>query len=102
MVYGAITDDLGDDRPGMRAAAEAGARAPLVEAGMSKETGRVLSRRLGLPTWDKPAMACLASRVPRPVPGAPAAPLRVERAGAAIKALGDRQVRVPLPGGGAR
>src|SRR5256885_11871749 len=102
MVYGAITDDLGDDRPGMRAAAEAGARAPLIEAGMSKETVRVLSRRLGLPTWDKPAMACLASRVPRHVPVTRAALLRVERAEAAIKALGYRQVRVRIQGEGAR
>ena len=65
IVYGAITDDLGDDRPGMRAASEAGVRAPLIDAGFDKQMVRHLSRRLGLPTWDKPAMACLASRIPR-------------------------------------
>jgi len=102
LVYGAITDDLGDDRPGMRAAAEAGVRAPLVEAGLTKEMVRSLSHRLGLPTWDKPAMACLASRLPRFVPVTRAALLRVERAEAAIRALGYRQVRVRVQGEGAR
>jgi pyridinium-3,5-biscarboxylic acid mononucleotide sulfurtransferase len=102
LVYGAITDDLGDDRPGMRAAAEAGVRAPLVEAGLTKEMVRDLSRSLGLPTWDKPAMACLASRLPRFVPVTPAMLLRVERAETAIKALGYRQVRVRVQGDGAR
>ncbi len=102
IVYGAIVDDLGDDRPGMRAAAEAGVRAPLVEAGMTKTMIRELSRRLGLPTWDKPAMACLASRIPRLVPVTREALLRVERAEAAIRALGYRQVRVRLRGDDAR
>src|SRR5262245_54974451 len=64
LAYGAIVDDLRDERPGMRAAAEAGARAPLLEAGFTKVMVRDLSRRLGLPTWDKPAMACLSSRLP--------------------------------------
>ena len=64
VVYGATEDDLGDFRPGMRAAQECGARAPLLEAGLAKDDVRSLSRQMGLPTWDKPAMACLASRFP--------------------------------------
>jgi pyridinium-3,5-biscarboxylic acid mononucleotide sulfurtransferase len=64
VVYGANFDDLGDHRPGMRAAQEWGGRAPLLEAELTKDDVRTLSRELGLPTWDKPAMACLASRFP--------------------------------------
>ncbi|MGH9748649.1 MAG: ATP-dependent sacrificial sulfur transferase LarE [Candidatus Polarisedimenticolia bacterium] len=101
MIYGAIVDDLGDDRPGMRAAAEMGARAPLIEAGLTKETVRGLSRRLGLPTWDKPAMACLASRIPRFTPVTAAALGLVDRAEVAVRSLGYRQVRVRLAGPGA-
>ncbi|PYT11855.1 MAG: ATP-dependent sacrificial sulfur transferase LarE [Acidobacteria bacterium] len=102
IIYGAITDDLGDDRPGMRAAAESGVRAPLIEAGLTKAMIRTLSRGLGLPTWNKPAMACLASRIPRLVPVTRDDLLRVERAEAAVKALGYRQVRVRLQGRDAR
>ena len=102
IVYGAILDDLGDDRPGMQAAAQAGARAPLVEAGMTKEMVRHLSRRLGLPTWDKPAMACLASRLPRFTPVTAGALALVERAEEAVRALGYRQVRVRQGVPGAR
>jgi pyridinium-3,5-biscarboxylic acid mononucleotide sulfurtransferase len=102
LVYGAIVDDLGDDRPGMRAAAEAGVRAPLVEARLTKEQVRLLSRRLGLPTWDKPAMACLASRLPRSMPVTRAALHRVEIAEAALRKLGYRQVRVRVHDEGAR
>src|SRR6185295_8424252 len=75
---------------------------PLVEAGLTKEMVRSLSRRLGLPTWDKPAMACLASRVPRDVPVTRESLGRVERAEEAIRTLGYRQVRVRLQGDGAR
>lgn len=64
VVYGATAADLGDHRPGMDAAEEAGGIAPLLEAGFDKEEVRELSRERGLPTWDKPAMACLASRFP--------------------------------------
>lgn len=102
IIYGAITDDLGEDRPGMQAAAQAGARAPLLEAGFSKEAVRVLSKRLGLPTWDKPAMACLASRIPRNVPVTREALSLVERAEAAVRNLGYRQVRVRFQGERAR
>jgi len=64
VVHGANVDDLGDFRPGSRAAAEAGARAPLQEASLTKADIRQLSRSLDLPTWDLPSMACLASRFP--------------------------------------
>ncbi len=64
VIYGATLSDLGDFRPGMEAAKEMGARAPLLEAGLNKEEIRKLSRRMGLSTWDKPQMACLSSRIP--------------------------------------
>jgi uncharacterized protein len=64
IAYGGTADDLGDHRPGMVAARQAGALAPLLQAGFSKEDVRALSRELGLRTWNKPAMACLASRFP--------------------------------------
>lgn len=102
IVYGAILDDLGDERPGMDAAREAGVRAPLIEAGFDKEMTRAVSRRLGLPTWNKPAMACLASRIPRSTPVTAEALRLVERAEAAVRALGYRQVRVRYHGRGAR
>ncbi|HEX5323382.1 MAG TPA: hypothetical protein VFW40_06315, partial [Capsulimonadaceae bacterium] len=61
---GANHDDLGDYRPGQQAAKEFGARAPLLEAGLTKAEIRHLSRQLGLSTWNKPALACLSSRFP--------------------------------------
>ncbi len=64
VAHGANLDDLKDFRPGLRAAREMGVAAPLIEAGLDKAEIRRLSRRLGLPTWDRPAMACLASRIP--------------------------------------
>ncbi|MRR54651.1 MAG: ATP-dependent sacrificial sulfur transferase LarE [Deltaproteobacteria bacterium] len=64
VVDGSNVDDLGDYRPGRRATAELGIRSPLLEAGLSKEEVRLLSRELGLPTWDKQPFACLASRFP--------------------------------------
>jgi uncharacterized protein len=64
LAYGAVTDDLGDDRPGMAAALAHGIRAPLIEAGLSKLEVRSLSRQMGLRVWDKPQSACLASRIP--------------------------------------
>jgi uncharacterized protein len=101
LLYGAITDDLGDDRPGMTAATEAGARAPLLEAGFDKEMVRRLSRDLGLPTWDKPAMACLASRIPVGTRVTADALRLVEAAEESVRSLGFRQVRVRLRGQGA-
>ena len=64
IAYGAVTDDLGDDRPGMGAARELEIRAPLLEAGLSKLEVRILARQVGLRVWDKPQSACLASRIP--------------------------------------
>jgi uncharacterized protein len=64
LLHGANRDDIGDYRPGMRAAEELGVRAPLLEAGFSKAEVRALSRQMGLPTWDHPVLACLASRIP--------------------------------------
>ncbi|NNF05284.1 MAG: ATP-dependent sacrificial sulfur transferase LarE, partial [Candidatus Eisenbacteria bacterium] len=64
VLYGATLDDVGDHRPGMRAAKERGAKAPLMDFGFRKDDIRTLSKHLGLPTWDKPAMACLSSRFP--------------------------------------
>ncbi len=64
LAYGAVTDDLGDERPGMAAAAEFRVRAPLIEAGLSKLEVRSLARRRSLLVWDKPQSACLASRIP--------------------------------------
>ncbi len=61
---GTITDDVGDFRPGMKAKSEKNVRSPLLEAGLSKAEVRELSKHLGLPTWDKPAFACLSSRFP--------------------------------------
>ena len=91
---GANLDDLGDLRPGRRAAREQGVRSPLLEAGLDKAAIRELSRALGLPTWEKPAMACLASRVPTGVPVTIERLGQVERAEAALRSLGFRSVRV--------
>jgi len=102
LLYGAIPEDLGDDRPGLVAAAEAGVRAPLVEAGLTKSMIRDLARRFGLPNWDKPAMACLASRLPIHTPVTVEALARVDRAEAAVRSLGYRQVRVRHHGPRAR
>ena len=94
VLEGANLDDLGDLRPGRRAAREQGVRSPLLEAGLDKTAIRELSRALGLPTWEKPAMACLASRVPTGVPVTIERLGQVERAEAALRSLGFRSVRV--------
>jgi len=94
VVYGATADDLGDHRPGMAAARERGARAPLLEAGFGKPEIRALSRELGLPTWDKPAMACLSSRFPYGTAIDAGRLGRVERAGEILRAEGFRELRV--------
>ncbi|RMF71186.1 MAG: ATP-dependent sacrificial sulfur transferase LarE [Acidobacteria bacterium] len=94
MAYGAVVDDLGDDRPGMKAAEEAGIAAPLLEAGMTKADVRALARRLGLPVWDKPASACLSSRIPTGIRITPERLARVDRAESALRALGFGLVRV--------
>lgn len=94
VVLGVNVDDLADHRPGQRAAAERGARFPLVEAGLSKAAVRALSRRLGLRTWDKPAAACLASRLPHGTPVTVQRLSAVARAEAALRELGFGQLRV--------
>jgi uncharacterized protein len=94
VVLGVNVDDLGDHRPGQEAAAARGAVFPLVEAGFTKEKVRVASRALGLRTWDKPAAACLASRVPYGTPVTLGVLASVERAEAGLRALGFRALRV--------
>lgn len=91
---GSNRDDEGDYRPGRRAAREFGVRSPLLEAGLSKEEIRRLSRWLGLPTWNKPAMACLASRFPYGTRLTADRLERVARAEAGLRELGFAQVRV--------
>jgi len=93
-VYGAIADDLAEDRPGMRALAEAGFRAPLLEAGFTKDDVRTLARELGVPEPDRPASACLASRIARGIPIEPARLTRVARAETFLRERGFRLVRV--------
>jgi uncharacterized protein len=94
LAYGANKDDLGDHRPGAKAAAEWKVRAPLQEAGLSKPEIRALSRRLGLRTWNKPAMACLSSRIPHGTPIDVAAIRRIEEAERCLRAEGFTQLRV--------
>jgi uncharacterized protein len=94
IVLGVNLDDLGDHRPGQQVAAARGAVFPLVESGFTKADVRDASRRLGLRTWDKPAAACLASRVPHGVPVTSVTLGRVGKAEAGLRRLGFRQVRV--------
>jgi uncharacterized protein len=102
VVLGVNVDDLGDHRPGQRAAVEAGAAFPLVTAGFTKDDVRAASRDLGLRTWDKPAAACLASRIPYGTEVSVGLLGRVDRAEAALHALGLRQLRVRHYGDTAR
>lgn len=94
VLSGANADDLGDWRPGLRAAAEHGVRHPLLEAGVGKEQVRVLARALGIPSAEKPASPCLASRLPYGTSVTPDALARVDRAEQAVRALGFRELRV--------
>jgi pyridinium-3,5-biscarboxylic acid mononucleotide sulfurtransferase len=94
LAVGTNTDDLGDHRPGQRAAAEHGVLTPLVAVGFSKAEVRAASRRMGLRTADKPAAACLASRVAYGVQVTPARLSRVERAEALLRSFGLAQLRV--------
>jgi len=91
---GCNLDDTGDFRPGRRAAAEHRVRSPLLEAELTKEDIRELSRERGLPTWDKPAMACLSSRIPYGTPVTVEALSSVEQAEQYLRSLGIRQLRV--------
>lgn len=91
---GTNLDDLGDDRPGIAAARQFGVRSPLVEADLSKADVRALAKDLGLSNWDKPAAACLSSRIPRGTPITIEKLRRVELAEEAVMAEGLRHVRV--------
>jgi uncharacterized protein len=102
ITLGVNLDDLSDFRPGQRAAAERGAVFPLVEAGLAKHDVRELSRQLGLRTWDKPAAACLASRIPHGTPVTLGALQRVGAAEATLRGLGFRVLRVRHYGDTAR
>jgi uncharacterized protein len=102
VVLGVNVSDLGDHRPGQAAAAEAGAVFPFVEAGFAKDDIRSVSRQLGLRTWDKPAAACLASRLPYGTPVTLGRLGAVEAAEAALHALGFGQLRVRHHGEAAR
>lgn len=98
VVYGVNVDDLGDYRPGQRAAKLHEVRAPLVEAGLTKAEIRELSKQAGLETWDRPASACLSSRIPYGTPVTIENVKTVERGEEEIKALGFRQFRVRFHG----
>jgi uncharacterized protein len=102
VVLGVNVDDLGDHRPGQVAAADAGAEFPLVTAGFTKADVRAASRRRGLRTWDKPAAACLASRIPYGTEVSVGILNRVDRAESAMHRLGLTQVRVRHYGDTAR
>jgi pyridinium-3,5-biscarboxylic acid mononucleotide sulfurtransferase len=102
IAHGANTDDLEDFRPGFRAAREMGIQAPLLDADLSKAEIRTLSREMGLSTWDKPAMACLASRIPFETPLSLEALGAVDRAEALLIELGIRSCRVRYHGTVAR
>jgi uncharacterized protein len=91
---GANADDVGDWRPGLRAAAEHDVRHPLLEAGMGKDEVRTLARELRIPSADKPASPCLASRIPYGTAVEPAVLARIDAAEHAIRALGYRELRV--------
>jgi uncharacterized protein len=98
VIYGVNVDDLSDYRPGQAAAKQHRVSAPLADAGLSKAEIRELSRRAGLPTWDRPASACLSSRIPY---GTPVTIQNVKTVGEGeeqIKALGFRQFRVRFHG----
>ena len=102
IIDGTNADDVRDIRPGQRAAAECGVVSPLLRAGLTKADIRRESRRLGLPTADKPAMACLASRFPYGSRITPAGLKAVDRVEEALRRLGFRQVRVRHHGSVAR
>ena len=99
---GSNVDDLGDYRPGMEAAKELGVVSPLQDAGLSKEDIRILSREMGLPTWDKPAFACLASRIPYGQKITKETLVQVDQGEQFLLDLGFRQVRVRHHGDVAR
>jgi uncharacterized protein len=99
---GSNWDDTGDFRPGMEAARELGVRSPLKEAGLTKEEVRELSKSMGLPTWDKPSLACLASRFPYGTEITPPRLEQVQKSEVFLRALGLGQLRVRYHGNLAR
>ncbi len=102
IVNGTNVNDLGDHRPGLVSAREAGVRSPLCEAGMTKQDVRDLARQLGLPVWDKPAMPCLSSRIPYEQAVTPEKLAMIEQAEDFLIALGFKQLRVRHYGESAR
>ncbi len=94
VAHGANLDDLNDYRPGFKAAREMGVIAPLMDAGLAKADIRALSKTMNLETWDKPAMACLASRIPYQTPITPEILKMVERAEAILMDLGFNACRL--------
>lgn len=94
VAHGVNLDDLGDYRPGLKAAEEMGVVAPLADAGLTKADIRALSRRMELPTWNKPSMACLASRIPYGRPITPEVLKMVEAAEEILQGLGFSGCRV--------
>jgi pyridinium-3,5-biscarboxylic acid mononucleotide sulfurtransferase len=98
IIYGVNVDDLGDYRPGQNAAKQHRVDAPLADAGLSKAEIRELSRLAGLPTWDRPASACLSSRIPYGTPVTIQNVKTVETGEEELKALGFRQFRVRFHG----
>ena len=99
---GTNTDDLGDFRPGLDAAKQYGVRSPLVEADLTKAEIRSLSKDMDLPTWDKPAQACLSSRIPYGTPVSVEALTRIAKAEEFLRGLGIGQLRVRHHGSVAR
>ena len=93
VVNGTNTDDQGDYRPGMQAAAENRVRSPMVEAGLDKAAVRLLAKELDIPIWDKPAQPCLSSRIPYGTPVTLETLSKVERAEDFLRSLGLREVR---------
>jgi uncharacterized protein len=102
ILLGTNLDDLGDHRPGLDAARERNARAPMVDAQLNKAEVRALSRELGLPTWDKPQLACLSSRFPYGTEITPQKLQQVDAFEDGLRALGFRQLRVRYHGDVAR
>jgi uncharacterized protein len=98
VIYAVNVDDLGDYRPGQRAAKLHDVKAPLVDAGLTKAEIRELSRRAGLATWDRPASACLSSRIPYGTPVTIQTIKTVEQGEEEVRALGFRQFRVRFHG----
>ncbi|MBL0715807.1 MAG: ATP-dependent sacrificial sulfur transferase LarE [Desulfosarcina sp.] len=98
LAHGANSDDQEDYRPGMQAAEEMGILAPLVEAAMTKSDIRALARERGLPNWDRPAMACLATRIPHDTPITPSLLARIEAAEDYLQQIGFAAPRVRCHG----